>query len=79
MHKLQSLSKETIHLGVHNHPIVNGKCKEFLDEIRRLITYEVIRMPNAKTSMISFSARKTFLARHLLDDSNDVTIGAHPK
>jgi hypothetical protein len=51
--------------------IIVGKCKEFLEEIRRLIAKEVDRMPNAKMSMISLSASKTFLVRHLFNDCND--------
>jgi hypothetical protein len=71
VHKLHSLAKSAIHLGVHNHPIVDGKCKESLEEIRRSIAKEVDRMPNAKMSMIFLSASKTFLARHLLNDCSD--------
>jgi len=51
--------------------IVVGKCKEFLEEIRRLIAKEVDHMPNTKMSMISLSASKTFLVRHLLNDCSD--------
>jgi hypothetical protein len=38
VHKLQSFSRVAIHLGLHNHLIVDGKCKEYLDENKRLIT-----------------------------------------
>jgi hypothetical protein len=41
VHKLHSLSILVIHLGVHNHPIADGKCKEILEEIRRSIAKEV--------------------------------------
>jgi hypothetical protein len=51
--------------------MADGKCKEFVDETRSLITEEVDRMPNVKIFMISLSAKKTFLAKHLLDDSGD--------
>jgi hypothetical protein len=61
----------TIHFGVLNHPIADGKCKESLEETRRLITKEVVCMPNTKMCMISLSASKTFLVRHLLDDYSD--------
>ncbi len=71
MHKFQSLSRATIHLGVHNHLIVDGKCRESLEETRRLIVEEVVCTPNAKMYVISLSARKTFLARQLLDDCSD--------
>ncbi len=37
VHKLQFMSRTTIHLGIYNHPVVDGKCQEFVEEIRRLI------------------------------------------
>jgi hypothetical protein len=71
MHRLQFMSKGMIHLGVHNHPIVDGKCRESIKETKRLIAEEVDHMPDAKISLISFSVSKTFLANYLLDDSRD--------
>jgi hypothetical protein len=58
-------------LGVHNHPIANGKCKEFLERTKSWIVEEVDCMPNVKMSMISLSANKTFLARYLFDDCSN--------
>ncbi len=69
VHKLQSMSRATIHVGVHNHPVADGKCREFVEEIRRLIAEELDRMLNAKIFEISLSASKTLLASYLLDDS----------
>jgi hypothetical protein len=60
-----------IHLGVHNHPIANGKCKEFLDKTRRLIIEEAICTHDAKTSIISLNASNTFLARYLFNDCSN--------
>jgi hypothetical protein len=60
-----------IHLGIHNHFIVGGKCRERLEETKRLIVEEVICTPDVKTSVISLSVNKTFLARHLLNDYNN--------
>jgi hypothetical protein len=71
VHKFHFLSKAIIHLGVHNHPVVDGKCKETLHEIRRLIIEEVDRMLDAKMFAISLNANKNFLAKHLLDDCKD--------
>jgi len=65
------MGRITIHLGVHNHPIVDGKCQEFVEKTRRLIAKEVDRMLNAKTFIIAFSVSKTFLANYLFPDSND--------
>jgi hypothetical protein len=50
---------------------VDGKCREILEETRRLIVEEVVRMPYVEMSMISLSASKTFLVRHLLAECND--------
>ncbi len=60
-----------IHLGVHNHLVVDGKCQEFVKETRMLIIEEVDRMPDAKIYAISLSANKTLLASYLIDDSSD--------
>jgi tyrosine-protein phosphatase YwqE len=69
MHKLQSLSKVIIHLGVHNHLGADGKCKESLEETKRLIAEEDICMLDVKMFVISMTINKT-LVRHLLNDCN---------
>jgi hypothetical protein len=68
------MSRVAIHLGVHNHPIADGKCQELVKETRRLNAKEVDHMPNAKISLISLNANKTFLMNYLLDDSSDGTM-----
>jgi hypothetical protein len=60
-----------IYLGVHNYHVANGKCKESLEETRRLITKEVVCTPYAKMFVISLNASKTHLVGHLLDDYNN--------
>ncbi len=60
-----------IHLRVHNHPVEDGKCKESLEETRRLIVEEVDCTLNVNMFVIFLSADKTFLARHLLNDYNN--------
>ncbi len=73
MHRLPLISRTTIHFKVHKHLVANGKCKESMDEIKRLIIKEVDCTPDAKTSMISLGVNKTFLATHLLNDNgNDI-------
>jgi hypothetical protein len=37
MHRLQLMSRTVIHLGVHNHLVVDGKCWELIEETRRLM------------------------------------------
>jgi hypothetical protein len=64
------MSRAVIHLCVHNHPIADGKCLEFVAETRRLIIEEVNPTPDAKISSICLNASKT-LASYLLDDFNN--------
>jgi hypothetical protein len=63
--------KATIHLSVHNHPIVDGKCQKSIKETRRLIVEEVDCTLDAKIFAISLNASKTFLVNYLLNDYND--------
>ncbi len=63
-----------IHLKVHKHPVVDGKCREYVDETKRLIAEEVEHTPNMKISTILLGDNKTFLATHVFDDSGDGTM-----
>jgi len=74
VHRLQSMPRIAIHLGVHNHHVADGKCWEFVEEIRRLIIEVVDRMLDANISTISLSASKTFLVSYLLHDSSNGTM-----
>jgi hypothetical protein len=63
-----------IHFGFHKCPMVDGKCREFVDETKSLIIEEVDRIPSAKIFMISLNANKTFVVKHLLDDNGNGTM-----
>jgi hypothetical protein len=65
------MSKITIHLGVHNHPVMDGKCWESIEETKRLNIEELDCTLDAKIFVISFNVSKTFLAKYLFDDSNN--------
>ncbi len=71
MHKLPSIIRVVIHIEVHKHPMADGKCKEFVDKIKRLIAKEVNYTLDVKIFAISLGASKTFLVTHLLDDRGD--------
>ncbi len=71
VHKQQSILRVAIHLGVHLHLVANGRCREAMDENKKLIEKEVNRMPNAKISTISLITSKSFLTKHLFNDNND--------
>jgi hypothetical protein len=67
VHKFQSLSRTMIHLGVHNRLIVDGKCRESLEETRRLIIEEVICTLNAKMFVFPWVlARPSWLGIYLM-------------
>jgi hypothetical protein len=51
--------------------MVDGKCREFVDEIKRLIAEGVNPTPDVKIFAISLNFSKTFLATHLFNDSGD--------
>ncbi len=74
VHRLPSIIKVTIHLRVHKHLMVDGKCRESMNKIRRLIAKEVDRTPNAKISTILMGVNKTFFTTHLFDDSGNGTL-----
>ncbi len=73
MHRLIIITKMVIHFGVHKHLMVDGKCREYVNKISRLIIEEVNHTLDAKIHAILWGVNKTFLATHLLDDSGDGT------
>jgi hypothetical protein len=60
------MSRACIHLGMHNHPVSDGICRETLDTISGLIAQEVSKTPTAKNSAIAMAASKEFLDKYLI-------------
>jgi hypothetical protein len=60
------MSRACIHLGMHNHPVSDGVCRETLDIISSLIAQEVSKTPTAKNSAIAMAASKEFLDKYLI-------------
>ncbi len=60
-----------IHLGLHLHSIVDDTCINTVDESKKLIKEEVNKTPIAQIFAISLNANKSFLAKHLFNDSSD--------
>jgi hypothetical protein len=71
IHKLQSLSRVTIHLGTHEHPITEGMCKESLEEIKVLVEGQVSCTLDAKISTVALNTNKAFLAHHLFNENGE--------
>jgi hypothetical protein len=65
IHKLQSLSKAAIFLGMHEHLVAKGMCKEALEEIK------VSCIPNAKIFAIALNASKAFLPHRLFNENGE--------
>jgi hypothetical protein len=55
-----------IHLGMHNHPVSDGICRENLDTISGLIAQEVSKTPTTKNSTIALATSKEFLNGYLV-------------
>jgi hypothetical protein len=52
VHKFSNLSRTTIHLGIHAHPIAKGKCKESFKEMKNIVVNEVYCTPTTTTLVI---------------------------
>ena len=60
------MSKAYRHLGVHEHYISNGTCRESLDMTYQCVVNEVMKTSTAENSTINMAANKKFLADYLL-------------
>jgi hypothetical protein len=60
------MSRACTHLGVHDHPVANGTCRESLDMVYQCVANEVLKTPTTKNSAILMAASKQFLADYLL-------------
>ncbi len=60
-----------IHLGLYLHSIIDDRCRNIVDERKKLIEEEVNQTPIAKIFAISLNTSKSFLAKHLFNDSDD--------
>ncbi len=75
IHKLQSLSRATIHPGMHEHPIAKHMCRESLEEIKVLVKGQVFHTLDTKISAIALNASKAFLAHHLFNENGKGPVG----
>ncbi len=60
VHKFPNLSRATIHLGIHVHPIAKGKCRESFKEMKNMVINEVYRTPTVTILPIVLLTSKTF-------------------
>jgi len=55
------LSRTCVHLGVHNHPMSIGVCREFLDMAFLCVANEVFKTLIVKNSTIVMAINKQFM------------------
>jgi hypothetical protein len=71
IHKLQSILGATIHHGMHVHPIVEGMCREALEEIKVLVEGQIFHTLDTKIFVVALNANKEFLAHHLFNENGE--------
>ena len=60
------MCRACIHLGVHDHHVANGACRESLDMVYQCVANEVLKTPTTKNSAIVTTTNKQFMADYLL-------------
>ena len=60
------MSRACIHLGVHDHLVANGTCRESLDMAYQYVANEVLKTPTSKNLAIIMVVSKQVLADYLL-------------
>ncbi len=66
MHKKDNLTRATIHLGLHDHPVAKGCSKEMFKQVKSLVKNEVSCTLGSTMLAITLVTSKTFLLEHLL-------------
>jgi hypothetical protein len=65
MHKQENLTRATIHLGMHDHPIIEGHSRNVFKQVKSLVEHKVSCTPRATTLAIVLVAI-CFFSKHLL-------------
>jgi hypothetical protein len=74
MHKQANLIQMVIHLGTHDHPIIEGKCKIVMEQVEFLVQDKVFHSLSTTLLAISLATNKTFLFKHSLNKDGDEPI-----
>jgi hypothetical protein len=67
IYKLENLIRTTIHLGTHDHSVVEVHFREIFDQVKSLVEEEVPCTSWATVLAIVLVVSKTFLSKHLLN------------
>ncbi len=68
MHKQENLIWTTIHLGTHDHLVVEGHSRKVVDQVKSLVEGEVSYTMGVSALTIMLVASKTFLSKHFLNE-----------
>jgi hypothetical protein len=68
MHKQANLTRAMIHLRTHDHHVVEGKCKNFMKQVKLLVQEEVYHSMSTTPSIVSLIVGEVFLSKHLLNE-----------
>jgi hypothetical protein len=68
VHKFPNLSRATIDLGTHAHPIIDNKCRQSFQDMKNMVVNEICHMPIVITPSIVLSTSKTFFSCHLFNE-----------
>jgi hypothetical protein len=71
VHKQENLIRVAIHLGMHDHPMVEGRSWETLYQVKSLVKEEMFHTSKAIVSAIALVTSKTFLFKHLLNKDEE--------
>jgi len=64
------MTKTCIHLSNHNHPIIDGQCRDFFDTLWGFIAQEMIKTSTAKTFASALATSKEFFDTILIHTSD---------
>jgi hypothetical protein len=67
VYKHDNLIRATIHLGLHDHLVVEGCSRKVFEHVKSLVKEEASCTLGATASAIVLATSKTFLSEHLLN------------
>jgi hypothetical protein len=72
MHKQENLIQVMIHLGTHDHLMVEGRCSEVVEQAKALLHEDVFHISSIISSTINvLVASKMFMSQQLFNEDGD--------
>lgn len=65
------MTQTMIHLGTHDHPMVEGHSRDFFKQVKSLVEHKVSYTPRATTLAIALVANNYFFSKHLLNKDGE--------